>query len=237
MATASDIITSAFAKIRIDSPTTAQNASALISLNNVVSLLGADFKFPYLVSESFSLTIGDYSYTIGSGGDFDTDRPMFIENCYLRDSDSYDYPVKVITEREYARNSQKTLTAMPYGVYYRPEYPLGKIYFTSAPERAYDAYFDFVKNFTEFAASDTDVSLANEYKSLFVYNLAVSLAEDWDRVPSKSVYVMAEKTKEIVGALNAATRPSPKARFDVTKSEEAGSYSVVTDDYLDGGSF
>ncbi len=238
--TAANLITAAFSKIGIASPSAAQNASALISLNTLVSFFGASFMFPFLVRESKTLTVGDGEYTIGVGGNLNTVRPIGLENCYLRDSDNYDYPLKVLSPSDYAKRPNKTLTSKPQRVYFIPEYPLAKIIFDYLPDYAYTAYFDFRKNLTEFALSSTTMEstlLPEEYRAFLTYNLAISLAEDWDRTPSKTLYAMAQQTKETIETLIASTKPAPVARFDVTKSEEAGTYSIITDDVIDGGAF
>lgn len=237
MATAGDIITAAFIKCNVEVPTTAQTASALISLNNMVSLLGADQMIYSVTSESFTVVAADIEYTIGSGGQWDTVRPLKVLRCYLRDSDNYDHPVKVnMASKDYNRLSNKSYTARPDELYFLPEYPLAKIIFNASPDTAYSAYFEFLKNFTEFAATSTTVTLPNEYKEGLVYNLAVSLAEDWDRTVSNTVIVRARECRDIIERLNAANRMPPKARFEFGGTAMgADDYSIVTDELIDGG--
>ena len=237
MATAGDLISAAFTKISIATPTTAQNASALVTLNDLISILGADLIPPYITSYSHSLTIGDYDYTIGSGGNFDTVRPLKIEGCYLKDSSGYDRVISILSKKDYNRMYNKDATAPPSGLYYSPEYPLGKILFDSAPEQAYDAYFDLWVNFTEFATSATTVTLPDEYKAFLIYNLAVSLAEDWGRDVSKTLYAMTQESKRIIESLNASNKPVPLARFDTRRIDDGSSWNIVGDDYIDGGVF
>ena len=239
MATAADLITAAFIKVGVDSPVAAQTASALISLNNMISLLGADMLQGVVVTESFSVVAADAEYTIGSGGQWDTVRPMAVKSCFLRNDDDYDTPVKILSSQEYINLSNKAFSARPTGLYFLPEYPLAKIIFNTSPNAGYDAYFEFVKNFTEFALTSTSVALPPEYKEALVYNLAVSLAEDWDRVVPKSVYEKAMMTREIIDHLNATTKRPPLLRFDFAGmggTSDAG-YDVVTDDVIDGGAF
>lgn len=241
MATAGDIITASFTKVGIDVPTTAQTASGLISLNNIISLLGADMLTPVVVSESFALVAADSEYTIGNTGSpqWNTARPIRVISCFLRDSDNFDYPVKIISSRDYALLSNKSFSARPNKLYFLPEYPLAKIIFNTSPDVAYDAYFEFLKNFTEFALTTTTVSLPNEYKEALVYNLAVSLGEDWDRIVSKTILFQAARTREVIDRLNASTKAIPKAKFDfadIGGTQDVG-YNVVTDKLIDGGSF
>jgi hypothetical protein len=238
MATAADIITAAFIKVGVEAPTAAQNTSALISLNNMVSMLGADMLAPYIVTESFALAIADSEYTIGAGGQWDTTRPMRVESCYLRDADDYDHHVDIISSKDYAKYSSKSFSARPTELVFLPEYPLAKIVFNTMPDMAYDGYFEFLKGFTEFATSVTTVTLPNEYKEALVYNLAVSLGEDWDRKVPQSVMVKAEQYKEIIGRLNAASRTVPRAKFDFVRTGPlVGDYNVVSDESIDGGAF
>jgi hypothetical protein len=235
--TATTIIAASFDKIGIATPTSAQNTSALTSLNNMISLMGADFMPPYITRYSHALTIADAEYTIGSGGNFDTTRPLKIETAFLRDSSSYDHYLKIISSKDYNRLYNKSLTAAPEYLYYQPEYSLGKIILDSAPEQAYDLHLDMWVNFTEFAALDTAFSLPNEYKAFLVYNLAISLAEDWDRNVSKTLYAMAQESKNIVERLNASVRQTPIARFDIPVPIAVGGYNIETDDTIDGGAF
>lgn len=236
--TAGDIITASFLKVGVEVPTTAQTASALISLNNMMSLLGADMLAPVVTRASFAMTIGDAEYTIGDGGDFDTDyRPMQITSCFLRDSDNYDYPVSIMGARDYAAISDKSTDVRPSHVYFVPEYPLPKLIFSSCIATAHDVHLEWLANFTEFTATTTSFALPPEYKECLVYNLAVSLGEDWQREVTKTVYAQAMRTRDVVDRLNAAARTVPKARFDVGPSLGLGDYSIVTDSVIDGGAF
>jgi hypothetical protein len=238
--TAADIITAAFIKVGVEAPTAAQNTSALISLNNMVSLLGADMLAPYVTTESLSVVSGDGEYTIGSGGQWNTVRPIGVRGCYLRNSDGYDFVLKIISTKDYARYSNKSYSARPSELVFLPEYPLAKIIFNTSPDADYTAYFEFWKNFTEFATSATAVTLPAEYKEALVYNLAVSLAEDWDRNVKQSVYAQAMRTKDVIQALNAAARTVPKVRFEFMRQGvnlNSDGYNIVSDEHIDGGAF
>jgi len=62
-----------------------------------------------------------------------------------------------------------------------------------------------------------------------VYNLAVSLAEDWDRTVSKTLYKMASDSKDIIDKLNATNRPCADAKFDIGWGLN---YDINTDSYV-----
>jgi hypothetical protein len=227
MATAATIISAAFTKIGIATPTATQNTAALSTLNDLIMLQGADFMPPYITKYSHSLTVGDYEYTIGAAattGNFVTTRPLKINSCFLRDSEGNDSYLKILSPSEYNSLTKKSLTGKPESLFYSPEYPLGKV------------YFDLWVNFTEFALSTTTVSLPEEYRSFLIFNLAIGLAEDWNRQPSKTLYSMAEESKRIIENLNASNRPAPAAKFDVPLPGR-GSTKIVSDAGIDGGAF
>jgi hypothetical protein len=239
MATAATLISAAFTKIGVATPTAAQNTAALSTLNDLITLQGADFMQPFETSFSHSLTIGDQEYTIGAtatAGNFVTPRPLKINSCFLRDADGSDHHIKIISAKEYNNLFKKGLTGVPEALYYSPEYLLGKIYFDYAPAVAYDAYLNMTVNFTEFALSSTSVSLPEEYRAFLVYNLAIGLAEDWDRAVSKTLYAMAIETKNILDRLHATNKPPPLANFDIPISIR-GSQRINSDDGIDGGAF
>jgi hypothetical protein len=237
MATAADIITAAFIKIGVEAPTTAQTASALISLNNMMSLLGADKFAPVVVSEGFSLEASDPGYTIGPGGQWDTVRPQGVISCFLRGSNGEDYPIRVMSGRTYNNMPNKYFPGQPTELYFLPEYPLAKIIFNTNPESSIDAYFEFEKSFVEFATTATSVTLPPEYKEALVYNLAVSLGEDWDRVVSKTLYAQSIRTREIIERLNASARVVPKARFGDFGTSINYPFSQGSNERIDGGVF
>src|SRR5688572_8871221 len=54
-----------------------------------------------ITQDNLALTAGTVSYTIGSGGAFNTTRPVKIVNAFVRDSSNYDTPVDVIGQAAY----------------------------------------------------------------------------------------------------------------------------------------
>lgn len=213
MTTASDIITAAFNKIGVYSPTAAQQATAFTSLNNMISFWGVEGMQHSVTSESFSLVSGVASYTIGSGGDFDTVRPIGIKNCFLRRLD-FDHRIRIISPVDYNVISLKSSESKPDALYFLPEYPLAKVIFNCKADYDYEAHFEFLKPFTEFASASEDVSLPPEYKEALIYNAAITFAEDWDRKAPDSVVVKANQKKDALNTLNAALNKPPTARFD-----------------------
>jgi len=230
MATAGDIISASMNKIGIATPTTAQTATALISLNNMMSMYGADLMAQSLTAESTTLVTTTAVYTWGTAGTFLTTAvPLKLEYCYLRDSDGFDYPIDILSVKDFSEIHDRDVSARPTSVYYSYTTTTGTLTFNRVPDYAYTCYVGSWKNFTEFAATTTDLTMPNEYKEFLVYNLAVSCAEDWDRVVTKTLFARAQETKESIQRLLASQKPPPIAQFDM--GIKVG-YEITTDTWV-----
>jgi hypothetical protein len=216
MATATDIINAAYKKIGFSDVSDPDRVEALVNLNNLVSSWGAEFLNYYTVRESLVLTIGTATYTIGRGGNLSTIRPVSLKDAILRNSEGSDIPLNVVAARDYNEVTSKAWDGKPSAVYFLPEYPLAKVIFDCEPFEAYTAYFDFEKNFTEFASIGAAMSLPPEYKEALVYNLAISLAEDKGIIVpvTGTVRDTAQRLKTNLDRLNAVNKPVPEAKFD-----------------------
>ncbi len=154
------------------------DAAALLDLNNMIALWSAaGLMVPYLTKENFSLVQGTASYTIGSGGDFDTVRPMKIEDAMIRDSSSVDSPVDVrLTLKEYNLVRDKTVQDRPDRLYYDPQYSLGVIYMDPVPDAAHTLFLYSRKPLTAFSLISSTMDLPGEYAKALEFNLALDLA-------------------------------------------------------------
>lgn len=168
--------------------------------------------------ESFALTVGKGSYTIGSGGDFDTVRPVRIESALLRDTSNIDHQVKVYSREEYNRVSSKTAQGRPTELYFHPAYPAATVYLDSVPSAAYTLHLDSWKPFTKFTGLDTEVTLPPAYERALKFNLAVETAPEYGASIPAEVFGLAEESKRDVESLNASLEVTP-ARFDDVPGE------------------
>ena len=214
MAIAQDIIDAAYRKIGLKDPSPTGRTTALEMLNNMISVWGLDFLLPYVTRESFDLTIGQAEYTVGSGGDFDTVRPLSLSSVYLVNSDDYSFLVNVFGAKDYNRTKNKTLSGRPTKVYFVPEYSLAKLIFNRETDVVYTAHFEFNKNFTELAAVGTTVDLPNEYKEAMIYNLAIRLAEDESIALPQSVIQTAGTSLLTINRHNALSKIPNRIKFD-----------------------
>jgi len=208
--TANTITDAAYYKIGIRAPTGVEDAHALETLNNMVGLWGIEFISPSVAEENHTLTIGTASYTIGSGGAIDKDRPINIVNAFIRDATtSDDVPLKMMSAKEYNGITDKDESDTPTGLYYCATYPMGTIYLNKAPNAIDTLYLEYWKSFTEFALLTTAVNLPPEYKKTLIYNLTIELAEDNHITLAPSVYRTADLSRILISrAVGASRQPS-----------------------------
>ena len=148
MATANDIIKRSMrfcsALATNETPSSAEYQDGLTVLNALMESLSTDqFMIYQRVQRTKALTASDGQYTIGSGGDIDTTRPMKIANVYCQDSNGEDRPITIINNKQWANIGDKDSEGTyPEFLYYRPNYPLGEINLFPEPGTGITLYLE-----------------------------------------------------------------------------------------------
>jgi len=188
------------------SPSASELSDGLSDLNDLLETWATEpLMLHYQSNESFTLS-GAQSYTIGSGGTFNTTRPVRILSAYVREGTT-DYPVRVMTDRmEYDRICQKATTGRPEVLYYEPTDPLGTVFVYPVGDSTHTLYLNNQAQLTAFADVTTSYDLPPGYKSCLQYNLAVDIAPGYETEPSAIVVSRAMTTKASIKRMN---RPSP----------------------------
>lgn len=184
MATANDIINRALRIAGVlgqgEASTSAEASDALTALNDMLASWQIKKGLIFHVKEiSSALTVSQSTYTIGSGGDFNTVRPDYIEYAYIK-KNSVDYPVTVITMEAFKRIISKTVTSdLPDHLYYETGFPLGTLHLYPTPSEANTLYLNVWNILQSFSGLTTAVSLPPGYARALVYNLAAELAPEY----------------------------------------------------------
>jgi hypothetical protein len=210
MATANDLITRALRLISVigtgrRSPTANEAADGLVALNAMMESFSLERGLiHYLLEETHTLTTNVGSYTIGSGGDINTTVPVRIENAFIRDSNSYDYPLEIINNLAYDTVTLKTITSRPQYLYFERSYPLGTIYLLYLPNLAETLHINSWKQLQTFSGLTTALSMPIGYEDMIVYNLAVRLHGEYPgSVLSDDARKIAKDTKANLIRINA----------------------------------
>jgi hypothetical protein len=235
MSTAKELIRQALLQVEavgysdVLSNTDQQIVDGLESLNNLISSLNADgLIIPSITKVSKTLVVGTNNYTIGTGGDINTARPMSIRNAFIRDSNSYDHHVDIKPIETYAKIAAKSTQGRPTYLYYNPAYTLGTVYLYLTPDTAEDLHLDLMSPLSEISAVGDTVSLPGEYKRMLIYNLALDIAPAADIEDMPILVRIANETKRAVKRLN--IQPVPELRMDNALTGQGRRYNIDSDE-------
>ena len=156
-------------------------------------------RIPYYTRVSATLD-GSASYTIGSGGDINTTRPLSIVSA-----ESADYPIKITDFNTYQLLSVSDSGAgdCEY-IWYNPSYPLGYIY--PWPLSSETITLTCQVPLTDPTVLTSSIAFPPEYDEAIKYNLAVRLAPEYEKEPSRLVLGMAMETLAAIETNNFASQ-------------------------------
>jgi hypothetical protein len=179
---------------------TAQEANfALSKLNGMFELWSTEELMVYGVDEEeFSLVAEQAVYTMGDGGDFDTDRPVKIARGVIRDSSDNDYPLEVTTsEQDYVRETAKSEgSPVPCLLYDDNAFPQKNLTFFPAPSDAtYSVVLWVWRVFSEFSSLNEEISLPPGYREALESNLSIRLCPSFGKVASAELIEIATESK------------------------------------------
>jgi hypothetical protein len=187
--------------------TTAEQTHHLSRLNAMLESWSLDSLMCYqLVQESFPLTSSIGSYTIGSGGAFNTARPAkIVDPCFIRDSASIDSPVEIIDAKAYGRLSLKSSDgSYPRALFYDAAFVAGlaTVYLYPEPAASLTLYINSWKALQSFATIGETVVLPPGYQLAIESNYAINAAAGFRAVPTE-VAKIARDSKAAIMSVNA----------------------------------
>lgn len=176
-------------------------SDALTALNDMLSSWSAEGDSVFEEAKDMHTLTSAVSYTIGSGADIDTVRPVRIVAAFTR-SGNIDYPIELKDQKFYASISQKSLgSSFPDYLYYDGGFPTGTIYLWPAPLSGTELHIYSQKLLTNIASLDTAINLPPGYDRAIRYNLACELAPEYGKpIPAKVEQIAIDSKKIIENA-------------------------------------
>lgn len=232
MTTALDLVTTAMQNLGViaidETPSASEAAQGLNALNSMLDIWSTESLMVYTVQpEVFPLTAGKIDYTMGVGGDFNTVRPVQIEEVKIRNPQGHDYPTKMLTDNEYASLYIKTLQgSYPFYVYDDGNYPLKTLYFYPASMAGYSAVIWSWKQLTQFTGLTTVLAFPPGYKALIETNLPIWLAPKYGKGISKEIDALAQYTKGQIMRKNTSTE---EMRIDPRLTDKGGARPTLAE--------
>lgn len=204
-----------------ETPAPDETADALVSLNAMLSSWSNDSLVCYArVTESFTLTPGTASYTIGTGQTFNTARPMFIASAFVRSS-SLDYPLEIISDEEYNLFGTKTDQGTPEALNYTTSFPVGRVRLFPTPDLADSLFITSEKEITSLALSDT-ISFPPGWEDALAYNLTMRIAPEYGQALDPLVISTA---KETLGAIRLNVARNRPIKYEPSVSDVGNFYN------------
>ena len=215
MTTARDLISASLRKIGVlakgETMLSEDANDGLIALNGLLSSWSVDRLNIYaLTQESFALTIGTASYTIGVGGVFNTVRPIKVIESFIRDG-QLDYPLTIQSQEFYDQIGYKTTRTIPAVLFLDYAYPLATVKLYPVPDKAYTLFLTSQKALAAFATLDAIITLPDGYERTLTYNLAVEMCPEYGISAPIEVAGNAVSSKAIIKRINS---PIPLVNLD-----------------------
>lgn len=209
-----------------EEPAAADVTDILAEVNRMISSWANEKLMIYTETEdSLSLVAGTATYTWGSGGDLSTTKPVWIDNAWVRQTNT-DYPLKIISSTEYARTTEKTLqTSIPCELYVTYGHPTHTLRLYPVPSVVATLYLLSKKPLSAITQAGT-ITLPPGYEDALVYNGAARLYSDFGKQLDPVVVQRAEYLKADLKRAN--HRPSylsvdaavvQNASFDINSGE------------------
>lgn len=230
MTTALGIITKAMLKAGIltktEVPASDEANDALDALNDLLSSWSNDsLLITSRVTELFTLSAGVGIYTIGTGQDFNTIRPIHIVESHINDGlisyeSMYQCPDEV-----YQGLNLKTLQSIPDTLNYTNAFPYGTIKLYPYPSSGYVLSITSEKELSQFTLNQT-VSLAPGWNRALIYNLAIELAPEYGQKVDPMILKIANDSKGAIASSIMKVRS-----MDAPPLSQIGMFNIYTGYY------
>lgn len=212
MTTGIQLVTRALQKagvlFKTEAPSADEANDALSDLNNMIASWSNETNIVYsLVTETFTLTGGTKDYTWGSGGTFNSARPVQIVTATLNYPAGNSIPIEIITDENYALIPMKTTQGPPQVINVDNGYPLNTVTFYPVPNSTYTVTFQSEKAVSSITDLSTTISLPPGWEHALIHNLAVVLAPEYGVEAPQTVQAEAIKAKGEIMLQVARARP------------------------------
>lgn len=238
MVTARDIITIALNDAGVTGqglvPSATDINNGLTRLNDMIEQWQRNRWLIFHLVPTDLLMTGATSYTIGDGGDFDVARPDRLEAARIIQNNppapnDVGWPLELVQSEEAYNNIRlQHLSSFPRFVYYRPEWPLGQLFFWPLPSSSYTARVITKAVLQTFPNLSTEFDMPPEYRRAIRFNLIDEMIDAYG-LPEKP-----NNSKRAAGALNVIRNANAQLPVLQVPNElvRPGLYNIYTDNTI-----
>jgi hypothetical protein len=158
----------------------------------------------------FATVSNQATYTLGVGGNWNTERPMEIASMQARQNpgsaQQLDIPMQSLTDEQYASIAVKNVTStFPFAYYDAGDYPLRTITLFPIPASGFVIAYLW-SPLLDLDNLDVEVSYPPGYERCFRFNLALELAAEFGKTVPEQVGAVALASKQELERLNSTPR-------------------------------
>jgi hypothetical protein len=235
LATARDLINGSLRLLGVvasgESATASEHVDALSALNALLeSWAHENLLIPEDTRESFDLTGGKATYSMGNGADFDTSRPTKILSARVYDpSTNALTPVEILNTEEWDAQQIKNLSgSLVLKLYPEYTYPHVQLSVWPIPDSTKSLEITSLKQITQITSVNSGIALQPGYWRALRYNLAIELAPEFGKSVSPEIAQVAEESK---ANLKSANRRDIYMTCDgAALMNKKRSYNILADD-------
>lgn len=168
-------------------------ATGLRTLNDLLEIFSTRNLAVYgQANQTFNTVVGTKTYTIGTGGTWNTTRPERIGDVAYSTINTVTFPCGSMTQEEYNLIAVKDQTQdWPYRFLYVNEFPLGLVTLWPVPSAVTPVTFSIDRQLTAISNAAATISFPPGYAMVFKYKLAVMLSSSFGTQISKFPDVVA----------------------------------------------
>lgn len=216
MATVRKLIKGAMRLINIvqanEEPTADDMDIAVQALDGMVDSWSNDSLMIYTKNPfNFDTVGGKQSYTLGPGGEWNTERPMNIDQAYVHyqgaGSQPVDMPIQLANDAQWASIAVKSvMTTFPTVLYDNGNYPLRTISIWPIPSGVQTLTLWLWQPLLDLTNLDQEVMFPKGYERALRFCLAVELAPEFGKQVAPEVAATAVKAKSEIKGVNTVTQ-------------------------------
>ncbi len=197
------------------SPSTPEYDAGLVALNGLLDAWRNE-RLMCLATQDEPLTLvsGQASYTIGSGGDLNTNRPVRIDRAYVI-YQSISFPVDIYTDAQFQAIPYKLQAGtFPTILYYAADMDSGHLWpWPICNTTGVELHVVTWTPMISFSTVATTSNLAPGWADALTFALAIMLAPEYEKPVSPDLREMAKNAKKWIQTVNSVT---PVSTFDGT---------------------
>lgn len=193
--------------------TASEENDCLSMLNDFLEELSTETQGVYAsLNQTFSTVAGQSTYTIGSGGNWNTVRPVRINDPVICTYQGIDFPVWSWDQETYNLVGLKTQQQPIVQQYvYVNSYPLGNVILWPVPSEVVSITMTIDTILTQISSAAASYSMPPGYVTMLTNNLSVITAPMFGKEAPMPVQ---RKAMETLAKIKRANKRSPVSRMD-----------------------